>query len=117
MHLGVVGVACAWRAADVDHSYIQAPPAVWYAIGIGAAIWYFSFVVLYLAKIVMYPKKVRVVRRYSRAGHGTTRVHAGMMFGVAGDVHSVASLKRNDAVKGWLCVLPNLPHTGPLCYE
>lgn len=58
MHLGVVGVACAWRAADVDHSYIQAPPAVWYAIGIGAAIWYFSFVVLYLAKIVMYPKKV-----------------------------------------------------------
>ncbi|PNH09480.1 Glutaredoxin-C6 [Tetrabaena socialis] len=58
MHLGFVGLACAWRAADPLSTGLGLPAAVWYSIGIASAIWYFTWVVLYLAKMAMYPKKV-----------------------------------------------------------
>ncbi|KXZ47349.1 hypothetical protein GPECTOR_36g72 [Gonium pectorale] len=58
MHLGFVGLACAWNAADPVHSGLGVPAAVWYSVGIASAIWYFLWVVLYLLKMVMYPRKV-----------------------------------------------------------
>ncbi|KAG2443533.1 hypothetical protein HXX76_001885 [Chlamydomonas incerta] len=58
MHLGIVGVACAWKAADPTHGGMSAPAAVYYTIGVWAAIWYFIWVVLYVFKIFLYPKKV-----------------------------------------------------------
>lgn len=59
MHLGIVGVACAWKAADPTNGGISAPAAVYYTISVWAAIWYFIWVVLYVFKIFLYPKKVR----------------------------------------------------------
>ncbi|KAG2453177.1 hypothetical protein HYH02_002501 [Chlamydomonas schloesseri] len=58
MHLGVVGLACAWKASDPIIGGLSTPAAVWYAIGIFSAIWYFVWVVLYLLKIVIFPRKV-----------------------------------------------------------
>ncbi|KAG2497195.1 hypothetical protein HYH03_004784 [Edaphochlamys debaryana] len=63
MHLGIVGLACAWKAADpigrmAPFGGLNAPSAVYYAIAVFSAIWYFTWVVLYIMKICLYPSKV-----------------------------------------------------------
>lgn len=38
MLMGVVGLACAWKASDPISSGLSTPAAVWYSIGIFSAI-------------------------------------------------------------------------------
>ena len=56
MHLGLSGLACMWKLATTS---VAAPVPVWETLAIASAIWYFIWVCLYLAKTVVFFKKVR----------------------------------------------------------
>lgn len=59
MHMGLVGLACAWKAAAPHASNFDAPTAVGHAIAIGAAVLFAIWVVLYALKAWFYWPKVR----------------------------------------------------------
>lgn len=57
MHMGLAGLACAWRLAQPE-TVLHAPAPVYHAIALATALLFSVWLCLYAAKCVMYPQKV-----------------------------------------------------------